>query len=195
MGDGYVLKAQVDILRETNGKLDQQFKSYEAEQKKRHFDLDKDVKTMEKGRAELEKEINFISDQRNKQKGEHFDHWRQLTLADNDERERERRHETETRLNGELDAKKSTEVEILEKELKALEDKFAQWEEMQALLREAAELKDKIEKAYVDIQHKEIEVRVLQESVNLLNDRKSYLTEEKNEAERRNEELKVQTKG
>lgn len=34
-----------------------------------------------------------------------------------------------------------------------------------------------------------------QESVNFLNDRKNYLTDEKNEAERRNEELKHQVKG
>jgi hypothetical protein len=101
VGDGYVLKAQVDILRESNGKLDQQFRQFEAEQKKRHFDLDKEVKAMEKARNELEREIAHSTDQRNRQSDEHFDHWRQLTLTENDEAERVRRHETETRLNGE----------------------------------------------------------------------------------------------
>jgi len=62
VGDGYILKAQIDILRETNAKLDSQYKIYEAEQKKKHFDLDKEVKGMEKARAELEKELAFATD-------------------------------------------------------------------------------------------------------------------------------------
>lgn len=80
---------------------------YEAEQKKRHFDLDKEVKGMEKARAELEREIMFATDQRNKQQDEHFDHWRQLTLTENDDNELKRRHATETRLNTDLKDKKA----------------------------------------------------------------------------------------
>jgi len=83
----------------------------------------------------------------------------------------------------------------LKAEKKAQEDKFDQWKEMQDLLEEARDLRAKIEKAFVDIQHKEIEVKMIQESVNFLNDRKNYLIDEKNEAERRNEELKHQVKG
>ena len=150
---------------------------------------------MEKARTELEREIAHTTDQRNRQTDEHFDHWRQLTLTENDEAERVRRHETETRLNGATKEKKAQEISVLEAELKALEDRFAQWKEVQDLLAEIADLKNKIEVAFVDIQHYEIEVKMTQESVNFLNERRQYLTEEKNEAERRNEELKHQVKG
>jgi hypothetical protein len=115
---------------------------------------------MEKARTELEREIAHSTDQRNKQNDEHFDHWRQLTLTENDEAERVRRHETETRLNGATKEKKDAEIAVLEAELKGLKDKFAQWKEVQDLLAEIEDLRQKIEVAFVDIQHYEIEVKM-----------------------------------
>lgn len=50
---------------------------------------------MEKERSSLEKEIGYIEDQRKKQRDEHFDHWRQITLGENDEQVLRRRYDTE----------------------------------------------------------------------------------------------------
>lgn len=74
---------------------------------------------MEKARSELEKEISYATDQRYRQGDEHFDHWRQLTLTENDENEMKRRHDTETRLNTDLKEKKEKELEDLKAELQA----------------------------------------------------------------------------
>lgn len=74
---------------------------------------------MEKARSELEKEISYATDQRYRQSDEHFDHWRQLTLTENDENEMKRRHDTETRLNTDLKEKKEKELEDLKAELQA----------------------------------------------------------------------------
>lgn len=65
---------------------------------------------------------------------------------------------------------------------------------MMDLIKECAELREKIDSAFVEIQQKEIDVRIVTESVSTLTQRREYLTEEKNEAERRQEELKIQTK-
>jgi len=89
---------------------------------------------------------------------------------------------------------KVKQIDELEKKLKLLNDQFLQWKEVQDLINESADLRLKIEDAYVDIQSFDIEVKMVQESVIYLNDRRDFLTEEKNESERRNEELKFQVK-
>lgn len=61
---------------------------------------------------------------------EHFSHWQQLTLSENDEAERKRRHDKEVGLNSNLTDKKKEEIAQLEAELAAQEEKFAQWKEI-----------------------------------------------------------------
>lgn len=84
----------------------------------------------EKTRLDLDKEIGGATNEKVKASDEHFQHWSALTLNENDENERKRRHDTQVRLNTALVDKKIAEIARLEDELRSLEERFAQWKEV-----------------------------------------------------------------
>ena len=57
IGEGYVLKAQMETLKELNSDIDNQLKQYETRVKREHFDVNKEGQQAEKVRSDLDKEI------------------------------------------------------------------------------------------------------------------------------------------
>ncbi len=71
-GESFVLKAQIQTMKEQNNDLQIQFREQDLETKKRQFDLEKDVKDMHRLRLELENEIRTQTTMLQKQSQEDF---------------------------------------------------------------------------------------------------------------------------
>ena len=60
VGDGYILKAQVDTMRSNNAKLSTNAKEFDGDFRKKQFDLEKEVKEMQRVHNELDAEIRSL---------------------------------------------------------------------------------------------------------------------------------------
>lgn len=93
-----------------------------------------------------------------------------------------------------LIAKKEAEEKVKTAELAAIAKSFADHKDLQAKLSETKELRAKIEAAKVKFQRLEIDVRMLQDTVEKLGVEKERLAEEKKVSDQKNEQLKTSLK-
>lgn len=190
-GQGFELKSKVKAMRENNAEVGRQVKEFDGDFQKRHFTLDKDVSQAQKARAELESEMRSLSNQLDKASQEHYDNWLYLEKDKRFEDERKRRHEKEMELKTTLNENKTKELAAKTAQMDALKNTYNSMEPLQTILKECADLRLQIEEALVTSEMNSTRVKMMEESVAFLNDKRDYLTDEKNEAERRNEELRT----
>lgn len=193
-GQGFELKSKVKAMRENNAEVGRQVKEFDGDFQKRHFTLDKEVSQAQKTRAELESEMRSLQNQLDKSSQEHYDNWLYLEKEARFEEERRRRHAKEMDLKTTLTDTKTKELDAKTKEMDALTRTYQAMEPLQTILKECDVLRKKIEEALVASEMNSTKVKMMEESVAFLNDKRDYLTDEKNEAERRNEELRTQVK-
>lgn len=122
---------------------------------------------------------------------EHYKNSMYLSKDERNEEELKRRHIKEQDLtNGLIKNKNAARTELTDN-LKQLEVQYLGMTELQNSIREAKELREKIENAKIKIQFMEIQVKVLTEANEFLSNRREELQEEKAEADIKNEELRT----
>lgn len=93
-GESFVLKAQIQTMKEQNNDLQIQFRECDLETKKKQFDLEKDVKDMHRHRLELENEIKSLASLLYKQSEEDYKNTMYLKSDNQNEEEAKRRYES-----------------------------------------------------------------------------------------------------
>ena len=91
-GESFILKAQIQTIKEQNNDLQDHSREYENTTKKKQFDLEKDVKEMHRHRLELESDIKTLTAQLLKQNEEDYRNTMYLKNENQNEEELKRRH-------------------------------------------------------------------------------------------------------
>lgn len=177
------LHAQIQIMKAQNSTLQTVYRDYDQDVKKRQFELEKDGKDKQRDRVELEADIRQLESQLHKQSEEHYKNGMFLQKDAAGEKELKRRHEKEHDITSHLIEKKKTEQEKLQQDLNSLEKQYLGMAELQASLKEATELREKIELTKVLIQVNEVKVRVLTDANEYLSNRREELQDEKAESD------------
>jgi len=94
------------------------------------------------------------------------------------EEELKLRHDLEVKLLGDLLAKKKIELDKVNADVAKIADDFLKWKDLQDNIAEQNKLRDDTEAAKVKIQFLNIQVKLLEDAVQTLNDKRDELTGE-----------------
>ena len=97
-GQEFVLAAQIAILKEQNAKLTHQQKEYKENADKKQFDLDKELKDVQKVRLDLENDLRKIEMELGKDLEVNYKHYLDQTEDKLNEEERKVRHDIDMQL-------------------------------------------------------------------------------------------------
>jgi len=181
-------------MKQQNQKLTFVQKSYKEETDKQAYDLDRVLKDTQKARIDIEADLRRIENELEKSLNDHYDHKMLQDGEKNSEVELLFRHELEVKLLTELLDKKKVELEKVNADVAKIADDFLKWKDLQDNIAEQDKLKEDTEAAKVKIQFLNIQVKLFEEAVQTLNDKRDELTAEQMESQSKNEELKNQLK-
>ena len=128
-----------------------QQKEYKEDADKKQFELDKELKEVQKVRMDIEADLRKIERELDEALKDNYNHYLFQEGDKKTEEELKQRHDLEVKLLTELKGKKDEEY----KEIKAKDDKladdFARWKELQDNYKEQRDLKEGTQKAKIKI--------------------------------------------
>ena len=151
IGEQFVLDSQINIMLSQNQKIEDQQAEYNAIFKKRHFELDKDLKEVSKQRLDVENELRALDNEYGREAQDNYDNKmtiikdREFDILDN------KRHALEVKLGEELIKLKEVDKKAFEDARKAVEDQFKANADLQKGLSDEQELKKTIEAAGIKL--------------------------------------------
>lgn len=193
-GQEFVLAAQIDIMKQQNQKLTGEQKGYKEDTDKKVYDLDRVLKDTQKARIDIEADLRRIENELDKALTDHYDHKMLQDGEANSEIELQLRHDLEVKLLKELLERKKVDLEKVNADVAKVADDFLKWKDLQDNIAEQEKLKEDTEAAKVKIQFLNIQVKLFEEAVTTLNEKRDELTADQMESQSKNEELKNQLK-
>ena len=181
-------------MKEQNQTLTHEQREYKEDTDKKAYDLDRVLKDTQKARIDIEADLRRIENELDKSLTDHYDHKMFQEGDKKSEEELKLRHDLEVKLLGDLLAKKKIELDKVNADVAKIADDFLKWKDLQDNIAEQNKLRDDTEAAKVKIQFLNIQVKLLEDAVQTLNDKRDELTGEQMEAQSKNEELKNQLK-
>jgi hypothetical protein len=151
IGEQFILDSQINIMLSQNQKIEDQQSEYNAIFKKRHFELDKDLKEVSKQRVDVENELRALDNEFGREAQDNYDNKmtiikdREFDILDN------KRHALEVKLGEELIKVKEVDKKAFEDARKAVEDQFKANADLQKGLSDEEELKKTIEAAGIKL--------------------------------------------
>ena len=139
---------------------------------------------------DIESDLRKIERELDTASKDNYDHYLFQEGDKKTEEELKERHDLETQLLTALEEKKTEEFNKIKAKDDKLEKDFENWKELQDNYKEQRDLKEGTQKAKIKIQFLNIQVKLLEDSVQFLNEKRDELTNETVDAQTKNEELK-----